>query len=174
MAPGNAEGGRMGKSGPVPQPVDCKAEQGVHKPANREAVPMVVASPSRAAIEKALVRIKEILGSWFYGEVKGSNLIQKAEEIVQFAELTDTQMREIGSLLKRGWAFGAAFQEIIERLTPDDQIRALHTRSVANGVNWYISSVGGFGHIVAWGPQKDRILVSLRETLERLSIPQRS
>jgi hypothetical protein len=57
--------------------------------------------PSRRAIEKALVRIKEVLGNWFYGEVKARNLIQKTEEIVQFAKLTDTQMREIGSLLKK-------------------------------------------------------------------------
>jgi hypothetical protein len=121
--------------------------------------------PSRRAIEKALLRIKEILGSWFYGEVKGRNLIQKTEELVQFAKLTDTQMREIGSLLKKGWTFGAAFEEVIERLTPDNQIRALHTRAIANGGNWYMSSVGSFTHIVAWGPEKDKILAKLKDAL---------
>ena len=70
----------------------------------------VVSPPSGRAVEKALIRIKEILGNWFYGEVKGRNLIQKTEELVQFAKLTDTQMREIGSLLKKGWTFGAAFE----------------------------------------------------------------
>jgi hypothetical protein len=130
--------------------------------------------PSRRATEKALVRIKQILGSWFYGEVKGRNLIQKAEEIVQFAKLRDTQMREIGSLLKKGWTFGAAFEEVIEQLTPDDQIRALHTRAVANGGTCYVSSVGSFWHIVAWRPDKGKILDKLKDALAELSFPDRS
>jgi hypothetical protein len=130
--------------------------------------------PSRRATEKALIRIKEILGSWFYGEVKGRNLIQKPEEIVQFAKVTDTQMREIGSLLKKGWTFSAAFEEVIERLTPDDQIRALHTRAIANGGSWYLSSVGSFTHIVAWGSEKDKILAKLKNVLPGLSVPHRS
>jgi hypothetical protein len=129
---------------------------------------------SGRAIEKALVRIKEILGNWFYGEVKGRNLIQKPEEIVQFSKLTDAQMREIGSLLRKGRTFGAAFEEVIERLTPDDQIRALHTRAIANGGSWYLSSVGSFTHIVAWGPEKDKILAKLKDTLSGLFVPHRS
>jgi hypothetical protein len=52
--------------------------------------------PSPAALEKALARIKAILGSWFYAEVKARNLIQKPEEI---AKLTDAQKPEIGLLL---------------------------------------------------------------------------
>jgi hypothetical protein len=147
----------------IVQPVD---RRGVHKPAKKERSSAIVRPPpSRRATEKALIRIKEILGSWFYGEVKGRNLIQKPEEIVQFAKLADTQMREIGSLLKKGWAFGAAFEEVIERLTPDDKIRALHTRAVANGGHCYLSSVGSFTHIVAWGPEKDRILAKLKDAL---------
>jgi hypothetical protein len=130
--------------------------------------------PRRRAIEKALVRIKEILGSWFYGEVKGRNLIQTPEEIVQFSKLNDAQMREIGSLLRKGRTFGAAFEEVIERLTPDDQIRALHTRAIANGRNWYLSSVGSFTHIVAWGPEKDKILAKLKDTLSGLFVSHRS
>ena len=114
---------------------------------------------------RAKVRIKEVLGNWFYGEVKARNLIQKTEKFVQFAKLTDTQMREIGSLLKKGWTFGTAFEEVMEWLTPGDQIRAPHTRAIANGGNWYLSSVGSFGYIVAWGPEKDRILAKLKDAL---------
>jgi hypothetical protein len=95
-----------------------------------------------------------ILGSWFYAEVKARNFIQKPEEIVQFSKLTDAQMREIGPLLKKGWTFVAAFREVVERLTPDDKIRALHTRAVENGENWCLLSVGDFGHIVVWGAEK--------------------
>jgi hypothetical protein len=150
-----------------------KVARGDQIPANKETVAAVIPPPpSRAAIEKALVRIKAILGTWFYAEVKGRILIQEAEEIVRFAKLTDAQMREIGELLKRGWTFTAAFQEIIERLTPDDEIRALHTRTVANGGIWFLSSIGGFGHLVVWGPAKDKILAKLKDILARLSGPE--
>jgi len=162
----NAKGDGTGKSRLIDQSADGQVERGIRKPADKKTATMAKASPSRAAAERALLRIKEVLGSSFYGEVRGRNLIQKAEEIVRFAKLTDTQTQEIGSLLKRGWAFGAAFQEVVERLTSGDEIRALHARSLANAVNWYISSVGSFGHIVAWGPEKDKILARLKETLE--------
>ena len=52
-------------------------------------------------ILRALARIKAILGNCFYAEVKARNLIQKPEEIVHLAKLTDAQIVEIGSLLKR-------------------------------------------------------------------------
>ena len=83
-------------------------------------------------------------------------MIQKPEEIIQFAKLTDAQMLEIGFLLKRGWTFLAAVREIIERLAPDDEIREPHTRALENGRNRCLLSVGTFGHIVVWGAEKDR------------------
>ena len=63
-------------------------------------------------------------------------------------------MLEIGPLLKRGWTFAAAFREVIERLTPDDEIRPLHNRAVANGGNWCLLSVGNFGYVVVFGGRK--------------------
>jgi hypothetical protein len=106
------------------QPAGGKVARGAQKPASKDAAAAVKVPPSPAAIEKALARIKAILGSWFYAEVKARNLIQKPEEIVQYAKLTDAQMREIGPLLKKGWTLVAAFREVVERLTPDDEIRA--------------------------------------------------
>jgi hypothetical protein len=137
------------------------------KAANKEAASIKQSLPSPVAIEKALARIKATLGNWFYAEVKARNLIQKPEEIVRLAKLTDAQMREIGPLLKRGWTFVSAFQEVVERLTADDEIRALHTRAVANGEKWYLSSVGNFGHIVVWGAEKDKTLAKVQETLAK-------
>jgi hypothetical protein len=151
----------------LPQPASRKVARGAQKPV----AAAVKVPPSLAAIEKALARIKEILGSWFYAEVKARNLIQKPEEIVQFAKLTDAQMREIEPLLKTGWSFAAAFREVIERLTPDDEIRALHTRAVANGGNWCLLSVGNFGHVVVWGSEKDVTLAKIKDTLARSSAP---
>jgi hypothetical protein len=142
------------------------------KLASRGAVAPVKPEPSLAALEKGLARIKAILGRRFYAEVKARNLIQKSEEIVRFAKLTDAQMREIGPLLKRGWTFASAFREVIERLTPDDEIRALHTRAVENGENWCLLSVGNFGHVVVWGAEKDRTLAKVKDTLARLSASQ--
>jgi hypothetical protein len=59
----------------------------------------------------------------------------------------------------------AAFREVVERLTPDDEIRALHTRAVENGENWCLLSVGNFGHVVVWGAEKDRALAKVKDTL---------
>jgi hypothetical protein len=156
------------------QPAGGKVARGARKPPGKETATAVILPPSAAATEKALARIKAILGSWFYAEVKARNLIQKPEEIVQFAKLTDAQMLEIGPLLKRGWTFVAAFREVIERLTPDNEIRALHTRAVENGGNWCLLSVGNFGHIVVWGAEKDKTLAKVKDTLARPSAPQRS
>ena len=102
------------------------------------------------------------------------NLIQKPEEIVQFAKLTDAQMLEIGPLLKRGWTFVAAFREVVEQLTPDDEIRSLHTRAVENGGNWCLLSIGNFGHIVVWGTEKEKTLAKVKDALARQSLAQRS
>lgn len=131
-----------------------KAARGAQKP-NRESLSVKV-PPTPAAIEKALARIKAVLGSWFYAEAKSMNLIQKPEEIVQFAKLSDAQMLEIGPLLKRGWTFVAAFREVVEQLTPDDEIRSLHTRAVENGGNWCLLWIGNFAHIVVWGAEKEK------------------
>jgi hypothetical protein len=151
-----------------------KVARGAQKPASKEAATAAKAPPGPAAIKKALARIKVILGSWFYGEIKARNFIQKSEEIVQFSKLTDAQMREIGPLLKKGWTFVAAFREVVERLTPDDEIRALHTRAVANGENWCLLSVGDFGHVVVWGAEKNRTLAKVKDTLARPFAPPRS
>jgi hypothetical protein len=148
-------------------PANGKTVLGAQKPASKEAEGAVRPPPSQGAIERALARIKAVLGNWFYSEVKARNLIQGPEEIVHFAKLTDAQMREIGSLLKRGWTFVASLREVKERLTPDDEIRALHTRAVANGEKWYLSSVGGFGHLVVWGTEIDKTLAKVKETLGR-------
>jgi hypothetical protein len=148
-------------------PENGRTVLGAQKPAIKEAEAVAKPPPSRGAVERALARIKAILGNWFYSEVKARNLIQKPEEIVHFAKLTDAQMIEIGSLLKRGWNLAAALREVIERLTPDDEIRALHARAVANGEKWYLSSVGGFGHVVVWGTEIDKTLAKVKETLAR-------
>ncbi|MBV9645639.1 MAG: hypothetical protein JO334_18935, partial [Verrucomicrobia bacterium] len=170
-----------GVAGPFHQEVREQAEstgvkvlQNGERVAGKTAAASVKSPPSAAALEKALTRIKTILGSWFYAEVKARNLIQKPEEIVHFSKLTDAQMLEIGPLLKRGWTFVSAFQEVVERLTADDEIRALHTRAVANGGRWYLSSVGNFGHVVVWGAEKDKTLAKVKETLARPSTPQPS
>jgi ParB-like nuclease domain len=153
---------------------DGHSGRGAQKPGSKEAAAAVKPPPTPAAIEKALARIRAVLGSWFYAEVKARNLIERPEEIVQLAKLTNPQMREIGPLLKRGWTFVAAFREVIERLSPDDEIRALHTRAVANGEQWYLSSVGNFGHVVVWGAEKDETLAKVKETLASPSARQRS
>jgi hypothetical protein len=162
----------------IPQPGAGKSQagfgEGGQKLARQEATAPVELPPSPAAIQKALARVKTVLGNWFYAEVKAMNLIQKPGEIVQFAKLTDAQMLEIGPLLKRGWTFAAASREVVERLTPDDEIRAIHTRAIENGKNWYLLSIGDFMHVVVWGTDKDKTLSKVKDTLARTIPPQRS
>jgi ParB-like nuclease family protein len=132
------------------------------KPADNEA-------PSPAAIGKALTRIKAILGRSFHAEVNARTLIKTPEEIIQFAKLTDPQMQEVGSLLKRGWKFAAALREVVERLTPDNEIRALHTRTIENGGNWCLVTIGDFGHAVVRGNGKEKVLAKIKEFLAKSS-----
>ena len=121
--------------------------------------------PSPAAIERALIRIKAILGRSFHAEVKARNLIKTPEEIVQLAKLRDAEMQEVGSLLKKGWMFAAALEEVIERLTPDNEIRALHTRTIQNGGAWYLVTIGDFAHVVVRGNGKDKALDGIKGLL---------
>ena len=81
------------------------------------------------------------------------------------------EMRRIGVLMgsdesdHEAQSFVAAFREVVERLTPDDQIRALHTRAVENGQQWYLSSVGNFGHVIVWGTEREKTLAKVKEAL---------
>ena len=154
------------------RPTDRKVAQS--KPAGKEGGAAVKLPPSSAAIERALARIKAILGKWFHAEVKARNLIQEDAEIVQFAKLTDAQMLEIGPLLKKGWTFVAASREVTDQLTSDDEIRALHTRAVENGGNWCLLSIGNFGHVVVWGAEKDKTLGKIKDFLSGSSTSRRS
>jgi hypothetical protein len=125
------------------------------------------AAPSPAAVGKALTRIKALLGRSFYAEVNARTLIKTPEEIVQFAKLSDAQMQEVGSLLKKGWMFAAALREVVERLTPDNEIRALHTRTIENGGAWCLVTIGDFGHAVVRGNGKDRVLAKIQDFLAK-------
>jgi ParB-like chromosome segregation protein Spo0J len=145
-------------------PSGGKVERDLQRPTSNDGIG-VKPPPSPAAIEKALIRIKAILGTWFYGEIKARNLVQNSGEIVLLAKLADSEMREVASLLKRGWKFVAAFREVKERLTPDDEIRSLHTRAIENGEKWYLSSIGEFDHVVMWGQERAKSLAKIKETL---------
>jgi ParB-like nuclease domain len=153
------------------QPVGDKVARWAQKPTDKEAAATAQLSPppTPAAIAKSLTRIKTILGSWFHAEVKARNLIKRPEEIVQFAKLTDAQMQEVGSLLKKGWVFAAALREVVEQLTPDHEIRALHTRTIENGGAWCLVTIGDFGHAVVRGNGKDKVLAKIRDFLAKPS-----
>jgi len=157
------------------QPRGAKVVRSTEKPASKGvAAGVKPPAPRPATLHKALGRIKDVLGNWFHAEVKARNLIQEPEEIVQFAKMTDAQMLEVGLLLKRGWTFVAAVREVVEKLTPDDEIRALHTRALENGKNWCLVSVGTFAHIVVWGAEKEITLSNIKDGLARSSAPPRS
>ena len=167
--------GAQNEMRPVAQSVVGKVLRGSQNPAKKEMAAAVKPLPNRVAIEKALVRIKAILGSWFYEEVKAPGTSSKnLRKLSKFAKLTDAQMREIGPLLKRGWTFVAAFREVTERLTPairsgpfilgwsqTAEIGAC-SRSETSGMLW------------CGGRKKDRTLAKVKDTLAGPSAPQRS
>jgi hypothetical protein len=70
-------------------PAGGRVGRGAQRPTGKEQVAAVKPPPSAETVQKALAWIKAIFGSWFYAEVKARNLIQKTEEIVRFAKLTD-------------------------------------------------------------------------------------
>ena len=165
----DAKKANVDRRAPVGHQVAAKPSPGFPHYGSKKISAPVAPSASRAAIEKSLNRIKAVLGKWFYAEVRGGNLIEKPDEVIEFAKLSDAKMKEIGPLLKRGWTFTAAFCEVFERLTPDDEIRALHTRAVAQGGSYYQIIVGSFGHIVIAGPEKEKILAKFPEIFASLS-----
>jgi ParB-like nuclease family protein len=145
--------------------------RGPQKPTNQKAAAtsQLSPAPSPEAVEKALTHIRTILGRSFHAEVNARTLIKSPEEIIQFAKLTDAQMKEVGSLLKKGWMFAAALREVVERLTPDNEIRALHTRTIENGGAWCLVTIGDFGHAVVRGNGKDKVLAKIKEFLAKSS-----
>ena len=148
------------------------ADGGTQTPAVKETATnskLPPSPPSPAAIARALARIKAILGRSFHAEVKARTLIKTAEEIVQLAKLTDAEMQEVGSLLKKGWMFAAALEEVVERLTPDNEIRALHTRTIQNGGAWFLVTIGDFAHVVVRGNEKDKTLARIKGLLTMAS-----
>lgn len=48
----------------------------------------------------------------------------------------ESEMRDIAPLLRRGWIYKAAVEEVAGRLHPDAQIRALHSRAVTAGKDY--------------------------------------
>jgi hypothetical protein len=90
---GSNFGAKYEMRGRVPSAEGMLARGG-QKPARKEAAAAVKPLPSPAVIEKALTRIKAILGNWFYAEVKARNLIQKPASMIQSVyELWYTPMR---------------------------------------------------------------------------------
>lgn len=168
----NGEGGSQGSANEA-QPVgvrdNAETSPYVQKPAVTELPRRVQVSPDDSAMEKALVRIRDVLGVCFYEELKGGKLLKKRDEVVRLAELRDEQMLEVRRLLKMGWKFTAAFQELSRRLRPEDEIRMLHTRALARGGNCYMESIGDFTHLVVCGPQRDRIVAELGKVITNAS-----
>jgi len=139
---------------PMARPTFAPSPFGVPPPARptiaekpRPAEPAAKTPPSDAVMNKALERIKDVFGKLLHAEVKGG-LIPDKWDVVAFSKLPDTEMRNIAPLLRRGWIYSDAVEEVAGRLSPDDEIRALHSRTVAAGGRLK-TTVAGFVHIVA-------------------------
>jgi hypothetical protein len=115
------------------------------KPGPAKPAEMVRPPPSAAVLTKASNRILAICGKAFHAEVRGR---LSPEETVQFSKLTDAEMLKVKTLLLRGWVFLEALRDVIDELTPDDDIRALLTRAVQGG-GTYRCTIAGFTFVLA-------------------------
>jgi hypothetical protein len=114
--------------------------------------------PSAAVLTKASNRILAICGKAFYAEVRGR---LTPEESVQFSKLTDAEMLKVKTLLLRGWVFLEALRDVVDELTPDDNIRTLHSRTVQAGGRLK-TTVAGFVHVVVMEDQAQELEARLK------------
>jgi hypothetical protein len=62
----------------------------------------------------------------------------------------ESEMRDIAPLLRRGWIYKAAVEEVAGRLHPDAQIRALHSRAVTAGKDYQRELDFVYADIPSW------------------------
>jgi predicted lipoprotein len=115
-------------------------------------------SPSAAALTKATNRILAVCGKVFQAEVRGR---LTPEESVQLSKLTDAEMLKVKTLMLRGWVFRDALQDVMDELTPGDEIRGLHTRAVQAGGRLK-TTVAGFVHVVVTEDQAQDLVARLK------------
>jgi hypothetical protein len=115
------------------------------KPEPKRTMPK--SAPSKATMAKALERIKSVFGRQFATQIERGQLIENPEDIVAFSRLSDTDIKAVGKLLQQQWRHVEAVAEVSGRLSPDDEIRDLHSKTVAEGGR--LRTVGaGFHHVV--------------------------
>jgi hypothetical protein len=129
---------------PPPPLTPVATKPGPAKPADTVRPP-----PSAAALTKAANRILAVCGKTFQPEVRGR---LTPEESVQLSKLTDAEMLKAKTLMLRGWVFGDALRDVMDELTPGDEIRALHSRAVQAGGRLK-TTVAGFVHVVVMEDQ---------------------
>jgi hypothetical protein len=70
-------------------------------------------------------------------------------------------MLKVKTLLLRGWVFLEALRDVIDELTPDDNIPALHSRAVQAGGRLK-TTVSGFVHVVVMEDQAQELEAAQR------------
>jgi hypothetical protein len=114
--------------------------------------------PSAVALTKATNRILAVCGKVFQAEARGR---LTSEETVQFSKLTDAEMLKVKTLMLRGWVFRDALRDVMDELTPGDEIRVLHSRAVQAGGRLK-TTVAGFVHFVVMEDQAQDLEARLK------------
>jgi hypothetical protein len=65
----------------------------------------------------------------------------------RFSRISESDTKSVGKLLQQGWKYVEAMEEVAGRLSPDDEIRDLHSKAVQNGGRLR-TVVAGFTHVV--------------------------
>ena len=103
--------------------------------------------PSRGVMKRALNRIETRLGKQFRAMIEKGHYISSPGDVVRFSKLNDIEILHVAKRLKQDWVFEEALEEATNMLSPNDEIRELHSLCVKAGGK-VKTTVFSFTHIV--------------------------
>lgn len=103
--------------------------------------------PTSRVMKRALNHIETMLGKQFRAMVEKGRYIPSPGDVVRFSKLNDIEILHVAKRLKQDWVFEEALEEATNMLSPNDEIRELHSLCVKAGGK-VKTAVFSFTHIV--------------------------
>jgi hypothetical protein len=103
--------------------------------------------PTPGVMKRALDHIETMLGKQFRAMVEKGHYIPSPGDVVRFSKLNDIEILQVAKRLKQDWVFEEALDEATNMLSPNDEIRELHSLCVKAGGK-VKTTVFSFTHIV--------------------------
>ncbi|MBV8279018.1 MAG: hypothetical protein JO170_27670 [Verrucomicrobia bacterium] len=109
--------------------------------------PQPKSEPTPGVMKRALNRIETRLGKQFRAMVEKGHYMPSPGDVVRFSKLNEIEMLHVAKRLKQDWVFKEALDEATKMLSPNDEIRELHSLCVKAGGK-VKTTVFSFTHIV--------------------------